>query len=74
MAENALLRTVGNTGTFLKEVQHELGKVTWPDRAQLRQATIVVLIFVLLVGLVIFAMDWVLQLFVLRLIPALFGA
>jgi preprotein translocase subunit SecE len=71
---NALTRTVGNTGTFLKEVQHELGKVTWPDRAQLRQATIVILVFVLIVGLVIFAMDWVLQLVVLRLIPALFGA
>jgi preprotein translocase subunit SecE len=74
MAENALVRTVGNTGTFLREVQHEMSKVTWPDKAQLRQATTVILIFVLIMGLVIFAMDWVLQLVMLRLIPALFGA
>ena len=74
MAENAVVRTVGSTSTFIKEVRQEMNKVTWPDKAQLRQATIVILVFVGIVGLVIFAMDWVLQLLMLRLIPALFGA
>jgi preprotein translocase subunit SecE len=74
MAENVIVRSVGSTSTFLKEVQQEMKKVTWPDKAQLRQATIVILVFVGIVGLVIFAMDWVLQLVLLRLIPALFGA
>jgi preprotein translocase subunit SecE len=74
MAENVIARSVGSTSTFLKEVQQEMKKVTWPDKAQLRQATIVILVFVGIVGLVIFAMDWVLQLVLLRLIPALFGA
>ena len=74
MAENVIVRSVGTTNTFLREVQQEMKKVTWPDRAQLRQATIVILVFVGIVGLVIFAMDWILQLLMLRLIPALFGA
>lgn len=74
MAENAVVRTIGGTGTFLKEVRHELTKVTWPDRVQLRQATIVILVFVGIVGMVIFIMDWILQLVLLQLVPALFGA
>ena len=74
MAENAVVRTIGGTSTFLKEVRHELTKVTWPDRVQLRQATIVILVFVGIVGMVIFVMDWVLQLLLLQLVPALFGA
>ena len=74
MAENVIVRSVGTTSTFLKEVQQEMKKVTWPDKAQLRQATMVILVFVGIVGLVIFAMDWVLQLVLLQLIPALFGA
>ena len=74
MAENVIARSVGTTSTFLKEVQQEMKKVTWPDKAQLRQATIVILVFVGIVGLIIFAMDWILQLVMLRLIPALFGA
>lgn len=74
MAENAVVRTIGSTSTFLKEVRHELTKVTWPDRVQLRQATIVILVFVGIVGMVIFIMDSILQLVLLQLIPALFGA
>ena len=74
MAENVIVRSVGTTSTFLKEVQQEMKKVTWPDKAQLRQATIVILVFVVIVGLIIFSMDWILQLVLLQLIPALFGA
>ena len=74
MAENAVVRTIGGANIFLKEVRHELTKVTWPDKVQLRQATIVVLVFVGIVGMVIFIMDSILQLVLLQLIPALFGA
>ena len=74
MAENVIVRSFGTTSTFLKEVQQEMKKVTWPDKPQLRQATMVILVFVGIVGLIIFAMDWVLQLVLLRLVPALLGA
>ena len=59
--------------TFYHEVVQELKRVTWPDRAQVRQATIAIIIFVLFVGLVIYLMDLVLQGVLVRLIPSLFG-
>ena len=59
---------------FLTEVRAELRKVTWPDKAQLRQATVAIIVFVLLIGFVIFVMDWVLQKILVQGIPSLFGA
>jgi preprotein translocase subunit SecE len=58
---------------FLAEVRQEMRKVTWPDRTQLRQATIAILVFVLLIGAVIALMDLVLQAILVRGIPSLFG-
>jgi preprotein translocase subunit SecE len=65
---------VARTSQFLDEVRTELKKVTWPDRVQLRQATVAIIVFVLLLGLVIYAMDLVLQGVLVKLIPSLFGA
>jgi preprotein translocase subunit SecE len=48
---------VGNVRDFGAEVVEELRKVTWPDAAQLRQATIVILIFVFIVAVIIWIMD-----------------
>ncbi|MFH0778762.1 MAG: preprotein translocase subunit SecE [Candidatus Eisenbacteria bacterium] len=53
--------------TFLKEVRHEMSKVSWPTRAELKDSTIVVIISVVVisvfVGIVdrgfIFAFDWI---------------
>ena len=50
--------------TFLGEVRQEMRKVTWPDRTQLRQATIAIIVFV---------MDWLLQRILVQWIPSLFG-
>ena len=44
-------------GEYVREVRAETAKVSWPTRVEVRQATIVVLIAVALVGVVIFAMD-----------------
>jgi preprotein translocase subunit SecE len=57
---------------FYNDVVAEMRKVTWPDRGQVRQATIAIIIFVLLIGLVIFFLDLVLQGILIRLIPSLF--
>lgn len=52
---------------FLGEVQAEIKKVTWPDRAQLKNATLVILAFVAIVALLIGVLDLVLQFLVVDL-------
>jgi preprotein translocase subunit SecE len=60
--------------TFYHDVLGELRRVTWPDRTQLRQATLAILVFVLFIGLVIWILDFILNGLLVRLIPSLFGA
>jgi preprotein translocase subunit SecE len=58
---------------FYQGVMAEMRKVTWPDFPQVRQATISIIIFVLLLGLVITILDFVLQGVLIKLIPTLFA-
>jgi preprotein translocase SecE subunit len=59
--------------TFVRESYHEIRyKTTWPDFAQVRQASIAILVFVLLVGLVISILDGILHGLLVNLIPSLF--
>lgn len=44
-----------------------MGKITWPSQDELRRATIVILIFVIVVALIIGAMDLILQWLLVRL-------
>jgi len=53
MAENIVVRTKN----FTAEVLDELKKVTWPDMPQLRSATGVIIVFVVIVALIILLMD-----------------
>lgn len=48
---------IKSTQKFTEEVQVEMRRVTWPDRDQLRSATGVILVFVLILALIIGAMD-----------------
>ncbi len=64
---------VRDVGTFFGQVRAEMRKVTWPDRQQLRQATIAIIVFVGFLGLLIYFMDLALQFVLVRLIPSLFG-
>ena len=50
------LRTVTD---FLSDVKTEMQKVTWPDWPQLRNSTYVILVFVTVVSLIVFAMDFI---------------
>jgi len=59
--------------TFYHGVMAEMKKVTWPDVPQVRSATISIIIFVLLLGLVITLLDFVLQGVLIKLIPSLFA-
>ena len=58
---------------FYNDVMAEMRKVTWPELPQVRQATIAIIIFVLLIGLVIFLLDLALSGVLVRLIPSLLG-
>ncbi len=62
------------TVEFLGDVRSEMKKVTWPARDELRRATGVIIVFVLLIGFVIWLMDVVLQGLLVKLIPSIFGA
>ena len=58
---------------FMRDSFHEIRhKTTWPDMAQVRQASIAIIIFVLLVGLMIALLDLVLRLVLVQGIPGLF--
>ena len=61
------------TQTFLEECWVELQKVTWPDADQLRSATIVVIIFTIIISAIIWVMD-VTASWLIRTIMGLFGA
>jgi len=52
---------LGRVVDFLRDVQGEIRNVTWPTWEELKKATTVIVIFVILLGLVIGLMDSVLQ-------------
>lgn len=59
--------------TFYQEVVTEMKKVTWPDRTQVRQLSIGVVVLSLFIGAVIALMDLVFQSIFVRGLPSLFG-
>jgi preprotein translocase subunit SecE len=59
--------------TYYHGIIAEMRKVTWPDRPQVQQATIAIIIFVLLLGLVIYVLDAALSAVLVRLLPSLFA-
>lgn len=63
---------ITRTREFSLEVADELKKVTWPDVAQLKSATLVIIAFVLIVSAIIWVMDLGVR-GVLRVIMGLFS-
>ena len=64
-------KTRTTTLDFFREVNEQLRKVTWPDRAQLKESTGVIAVFVLTVSLIIYGMDYAVRV-VLGLVTSLF--
>jgi preprotein translocase subunit SecE len=58
---------------FYHGVMAEMRKVTWPDLPQVRSATISIIIFVLILGLLITILDFILQGLLIKMIPQLFA-
>ena len=67
------LERVTSAKTFVEESWAELQKVTWPDYDQLKNATIVVIVFVIAIATVIWLMDFTVRT-VIDLILGIFGA
>jgi preprotein translocase SecE subunit len=70
--ENRAVATVRGLPSFYQAVLAEMRKVTWPEVADVRRATVAIIIFVLLLGLFIWILDVALQGLLVRLIPSLF--
>ena len=51
------MASMGEVRQFTDETVDEMKKVTWPDRDQLRNSTLVVLVFVVIVSGIIWLMD-----------------
>ena len=73
MADTATQSMPARMTTFYRNVVTEMKRVTWPDREQVKDSTIKLIIFVLIVGAVISLMDLLLQLVLVQGIPSIFG-
>ena len=72
-AEAAAVGRWTQVTTFLRESYHEVRqRTTWPDIAQVRQASIAIVVFVGVVGLFITILDLLLNLILVQGLPALF--
>ena len=69
-APNALVRFGRGTGEFLYAVRAELGKVTWPAKEELFNATRMIVILSIVLGL---AIGWMDLLFNLILVDGVAG-
>ena len=67
------IEKIRETRTFVEESWEELQKVTWPDYEQLKNATIVVIVFCVIISAMIWAMDGVVRV-VIDSIMGIFGA
>jgi preprotein translocase SecE subunit len=68
-----MLQKITDARVFLEESWAELQRVTWPDYDQLKNATFVIIVFSVIVGLVIWIMDKASST-VINLILSIFGA
>ena len=57
---------------FVVNVREEMQKVTWPDWPQLKNSTFVIVVFVAVLALVIFVMDFV-SARLIELLSSIFG-
>jgi preprotein translocase subunit SecE len=57
---------------FLRDVRAELRKVTWPTMDELKKATTVIIVFVMVMGLVIGLMDATFQFVFVKAVARLF--
>ena len=62
----------GRVVAFLRDVRAEIGKVPWPTRDEIRKATVVIVVFVTVLGMLIGIMDTLLQLVLVKMVAQVF--
>ena len=70
--ESAPRGRIGRAVDFFRDVRNELRKVTWPTVDELKKATLVIVIFVSILGVVIGAMDLTFQFIFVKAVAKLF--
>ncbi len=68
-----MIQKLTDTRNFIEESWAELQRVTWPDYEQLKNATLVIIAFSIMVGIVIWIMDFASRT-VINTILRVFGA
>ena len=63
---------IGRFMQFLRDVRNELRKVTWPSFDELKKSTLVITIFVAVLGVAIGLMDIFFQFVFVKLVARLF--
>lgn len=58
---------------FLNEVRAEIKKVTWPGWDELKKSTVVIIIFVIIIGIIIGLMDLLFSLILVDFLGRLFA-
>lgn len=56
--EQTKVKFFGRIAGWFRDMKAELKKVVWPSFAKVRQNTFIVLVYVLIVGAVIWILDW----------------
>ena len=57
-SEGTLIERLVN---FLKDVRNEVQKVTWPGQQEVKGATLVVIVVCIILSLIIWGMDFIIQ-------------
>ncbi len=63
---------LGRFVDFMRDVRNEIRKVTWPTWDELKKATLVIVVFVAVLGFVIGVMDTALQFLLVTSVARLF--
>jgi preprotein translocase subunit SecE len=72
----SLARRVGGFAqavvNYVREVRAEVRKVSWPTWEELRRTTIVIIVFVIVIGIIIGLMDWMASKILIDLLGRIF--
>ena len=70
---SALVSLAHRSAGYLRDVRGEVRKVTWPTWDDLRRTTVVVSIFVIIIGIIIGILDRISSLLMIDWFPRLFS-
>ena len=68
-----VVSAAARTVRYLGEVRAEVRKVTWPSWDELRKSTMVIIVFVVILGIVIALLDFGFSLLLVNLPAKMFG-